>query len=172
MKHTPAKILMVIAQNGFRDEEYFEPKKIFEENNLEVITASSEKGKCKGKLGGKADATISLRETESKDYDAIVFVCGPGAEEYFQNDQALKLAREFAQTGKITAAICIAPVILANAGILAGKKATVYESGVEQITAQGAKYTKKDVEIDDNIITACGPAAAKSFGQTIVSALK
>ncbi len=168
----PKKILMVIAKDGFRDEEYFEPKKVFEENNLEVITASSEKGKCKGKLGGEADADISLQEAESKDYDAIVFVGGPGAEEYFQNDQALKLAREFARTTKITAAICIAPVILANAGILAGKKATVHESGAEQITSQGAEYTKKDVQTDSNIITASGPAAAKSFGQTIVSCLK
>lgn len=168
----PKKILMVIAKNNFRDEEYFEPKKVFEENNLDVTTASSERGKCRGKLGGEADADISLRETESKDYDAVVFVGGPGTEEYFNNTKALSLAQDFAQAGKITAAICIAPVILANAGILSGKKATVYESGVEQITAKGAEYTKKDVEVDGNIITACGPAAAKLFGQTIVSALK
>ena len=73
-------------------------------------------------------------------------------------------------------AICIAPVTLANSGVLKGKKGTVWtneESKIEQkLIDKGVNYTGKTVEIDGNIITANGPEAAEEFGKAIVNALK
>ncbi|GAJ17159.1 unnamed protein product, partial [marine sediment metagenome] len=68
-------------------------------------------------------------------------------------------------------AICIAPVTLANAGILDKKKATVFRSEVKAIKRKGAIYTGKVVEVDGNIITAEGPQAAEEFGKTIINLL-
>ncbi|MDD5086856.1 MAG: DJ-1/PfpI family protein, partial [Candidatus Nanoarchaeia archaeon] len=77
----------------------------------------------------------------------------------------------FYESGKITAAICIAPVILANAGVLDGKKATVFPSGKDDIMVRGADYTGEQVTQDGKVITANGPAAARSFGEAIVKEL-
>ena len=81
-------------------------------------------------------------------------------------------ANNFNKQNKIIAAICIAPVTLANAGILNGKKATVFPSGKNDLIRNGAKYTGDSVTVDGNIITANGPMAAEAFGKKIVEMLK
>jgi len=70
------------------------------------------------------------------------------------------------------AAICIAPVTLANAGLLKGRKATVFSSCAEQIKQKDAIYTGNPVEQDNGFITASGTEAAHSFGQALLQALK
>ncbi|MBU1153352.1 DJ-1/PfpI family protein [bacterium] len=112
-----------------------------------------------------------MRQTKAANYDAIVFVGGGGSSEYWNNPAAHKIAKEMAVMGKVVGAICIAPVILANAGILNGKKATVFPSEIERLKAKGAIYTCAGVEIDGRIITANGPQSAALFGEAIVAAL-
>jgi protease I len=81
------------------------------------------------------------------------------------------LAKEFNKDGKVVSAICIAPSILANAGILNGKKATSFPSQRNNINAVGT-YTGTPVEVDGKIITGNGPQAAKDFGKKIAEALR
>ena len=70
------------------------------------------------------------------------------------------------------AAICIAPAILTNAGILKNKSVTGW-SGIENdLKVAGANFTGGKVETDNNVITASGPDATKDFGQAIVDYLK
>jgi len=73
--------------------------------------------------------------------------------------------------GKVIGAICIAPVTLANAGLLKGRKATVWASEKARIETKGAIYTGADVQVDDNIVTANGPNAAKAFGEALLKLL-
>jgi len=162
---------MIIAPDKFRDEEFLEPKKVFEDNNLKVTVASKGVKQAKGKLGAIAEVDKDISEINTKDYDAIAFIGGAGASVYFEDDTALSLAKEAYDQGKITAAICIAPSILANAGILNGKKATAFQSEENNLVEKGADYTGQPVTQDGNIITANGPAAATSFGVTIAKAL-
>jgi len=92
-------------------------------------------------------------------------------QEYFGNKTALKLAKEAFAKGKVVAAICIAPVILANAGILNGKKATVWPSMADSIKQKGANYTGADVETDGRIVTGNGPNAVYKFGDAVATAI-
>ena len=124
---------------------------------------------AKGSLGATAKIDITVNEIEVKNYDAIIFVGGNGSSEYWENEQAHNIAQEAVKQNKILAAICIAPVTLAKAGVLKDKKATVFESEIEEIKKYGAIYTGKNVEIDENIITANGPQSAKEFGEKILS---
>lgn len=167
-----AKILMIVAPEGFRDEECFEPKKVFEQNGAELAIASKGVKEAKGKLGKSIKVDLDISEVEVADYDAVVFVGGPGAVEYFDDANALDIAKDAFEQGKVVAAICIAPSILANAGILAGKNATSYPSEKENLKAKGAIYTGEPVAADGNIVTANGPAAAKDFGKAILDALE
>jgi protease I len=168
------KILMVVAPENFRDEEYQQPKEVFKSKGFEVKTASTRKGEVKGMFGATAVAEATLDEVRPEEYDAVVFVGGTGARIYFDNKKALELAKRMFQTGKITAAICIAPNILANAGVLKGKRATVWadQKLIENMESKGAEYTGKAVIRDGNIITAHGPDAARKFGEKVAKALK
>jgi len=165
------KAVMIIAKNNFRDEEYLQPKEILTKAKVEVVTASSSKGIAKGMFGAAQNVDITIDEIDAKNYDAVIFVGGGGASEYFNNSPAHKIARDAISGKKILGAICIAPVTLAKAGVLKNKKATVFESGIEELKKWGADYTGKDVEVDGNIVTASGPEAAKQFGKKILETI-
>jgi protease I len=164
-------VLMVIAANNFRDEELLEPKAALERNGAKVVIASSSLSTARGMLGATVKPDVLIGDKKVDDYDAVVFVGGTGASEYWDDTMAHEIAREAFSQGKVTAAICIAPVTLAKAGILDGKKATVWASEGTQIKNAGAEYTGAGVEVDGNIITADGPASAAAFGDALVKSL-
>jgi protease I len=166
------KILMIIAPKDFQDKELFDSKKVFDESNADVKIASKGVNVARGKLGAEVDVDYDIDEVLVQDYDAVVFVGGPGASIYFDDETAHSIARDALEEDEILGAICIAPVILANAGILKGKKATVFASGADDLKNNGADYTGKDVEADGTIVTAHGPAAAKKFGEKIAEMLR
>jgi len=165
------RVLMVIAPVDFRDEEYFETRKILEDVGNKITVVNSTGQPSKSMFGKIVNPDKAIHDVNAKDFDAIVFVGGSGSSIYFDNQYALNLAREFYSSGKIVAAICMAPSILANAGILSGKKATAFPSEKDNINAVGT-YTGKLVEVDGKIITGNGPQAAKEFGKKIVDALR
>jgi len=161
------KALMVIASQNFRDEEYFQPKEILEREGIETKTASSVLGERRGVLGGRVAPDLRLKQVELDDFDALIFVGGAGAKEYFHSTLVLNLVKKAIDSGKVVAAICIAPVILANAGVLEGKRATVFPSESEQLRNKKAIYSEEAVVVDGRVVTANGPAAAKEFGEKI-----
>lgn len=169
-------VLLIIADNNFRDEELLDTKSAIENADLKIIIASKTTGTKKGTLGANITAELSLKDVNIEDFKAIVFIGGGGSSQYFDDTTALGLAKKAADQKKIIAAICIAPIILANAGILEGKKATIWDSGdgdfIKKIEAKGAIFTDKAVVQDGNIITGNGPQAASEFGNTIANALK
>lgn len=164
-------ILMIVAPENFRDEEFLEPKAVFEKMGMKVTIASKGVKTAKGKLGASVEIDKDISAVNVDEYDAIIFVGGNGSSVYFEDSDALEIAKEAYENGKVIAAICIAPSILANAGILEGKNATCYSSESSNLETQGAKYTGKDVEIDGKIITSNGPKPAAKFGKAIAEAV-
>ncbi len=166
-----AHVLMVIAPTMFRDEEYAHPKAVLEARGANVTTASRSVGPAVGKLGMVADATLALTDARAEDYDAVIFVGGGGAETYFDDPAAHALARSTLESGRVLGAICIAPSILARAGLLDGVRATAFPSQHDDLVAHGALWTGAPVEVDGAIITANGPDAARDFGLAIADSL-
>lgn len=166
------KAVFIIAPVNFRDEEFREPKAILEKAGVAVTVASSTTGIAKGKLGLTVKPDIMLKDVIVADYDAVVFIGGGGAEVYLDDAQAHRIAQEAHKQAKLLAAICIAPAILARAGVLKGKKATVFPGDEGELKAHGAVYTGAAVEKDGMIITGAGPQAAVQFGQALAEALR
>jgi len=170
-----AKILMVIAPENFRDEEFLVPKEYLEQKGHAVAVASSRKGECRGMLGARAKADYGLEEVRAQDYDVVIFVGGSGTPLIRRENAAIVLAKNAAAQGKIVAAICWAPTILAKAGLLKGKKATLWvgpdsEFGMtsaDYLKSQGANVVKQPVVVDGKIVTAEGPHAARKFAEEI-----
>lgn len=157
-------VALVIAEKIFRDEEYLVPKAVLERQGIKVLTVSTTRSMAEGKLGAKVKPDQLIMETKTADLDALAFIGGGGAAQYFDDPIAHRLAHEMVAAGKPLAAICIAPVILAKAGVLRGKKATVYVDGAPELRANGAEYTGANVEMDGLILTGNGPEAAEEFG--------
>ncbi len=165
------KAVLIIASRNFRDEELLGTRRELEKANVDTVIASTKTGIIKGTHGVRVEAAILVNDIVVDDYDAIIFVGGPGAKEYFDSSAALNIARQAADKGKVLAAICIAPAVLANAGVLDGVKATCFSTEKYKLKKAGAEYTGADVERDGLIITADGPRAATQFGKTIADAL-
>jgi len=163
---------MVIAFENFRDEELFKPKSILEKNGIGVDIASVKIGTAKGMLGAKVNINLTLDRVDEKEYAGIIFVGGSGSESLFTDTNAIKLAQNFYKNKKLVGAICLAPGILAKSGILKGKKATCYPSASTILKENGAIYTGRDVEVDENIITGNGPESAEKFGNIFLINLK
>ena len=165
-----AKILSVISPEGYQDIEYNDSKKALEAKGHTVITASTVE-EAHGGYGGTEKADVLLKDVNPDDYDAILFVGGPGCHDYFDDPVAHNLAKAFYNSKKLTTAICAAPSILANAGLLKGVNATCFSSQADNLKKKGANYTGNPVEQDGLIITADGPGSAKSFGEKIAKDL-
>ncbi|HEX9093087.1 MAG TPA: DJ-1/PfpI family protein [Coriobacteriia bacterium] len=161
------EILMVIAQSVFRDEEYAQPKAIFERRGAHVTTASEEAGPATGRFGLVATADIALEDADPDDYDAVVFVGGGGAEVFFDDPAAHEVARSAYESGKVVAAICIAPSTLARAGLLDGRRATAFPSQQNDLILRGAVWTGQSVTVDAPFVTGNGPEAAREFGEAV-----
>jgi protease I len=166
------KIAMVIAFRNFRDAEYFVPKEVLETAGAQITTVSNKSGTAVGADGGEVEVDLLLSELEVANFNAVILVGGPGALQYLDNQDSYKVAQETITQNKLLAAICIAPAILAKAGVLQGKRATVWTSAMDKSAAKilednGAFYEDKSVIVDGGIVTGSGPAAAQEFGEAI-----
>jgi protease I len=166
------KILMIIAPDQFRDEELFEPKKAFEEKGAKVVVASTTTEKVDGMQGGSFEPALLLNDVKVDDYDAVIFVGGVGAKKLFDDAKAQEIAKRAFEKKKVLAAICLASAILANAGVLKGKKATGFNITKEYVHKGGGVFTNEPVTVDGLIITANGPGAAKDFAEEIIKLLR
>ncbi len=118
----------------------------------------------------------NIDELNSSDFDALVLIGGPGALTYYDNNKVHNIVRSFYNAGRVIGAICLAPGILAEAGILRGKKATVwwvpeFDIGYRALIHGGAEYVNMPVVVDGKIVTANGPQAAKEFTEKLAEVL-
>jgi protease I len=162
---------MIIAPTVFRDEEYAEPKRVLEAHGVEVTTASMAPGECIGKLGMRATATLSVSDAFARAWDAVIFVGGAGAQVFFDDADAHRLARQQKDTEGVLAAICVAPSTLARAGLLQGVNATAFPSQEQDLRSHGAIWSGEPVTIDGRIVTGNGPESAEEFGEAIAAVL-
>ena len=169
------KVSIIIASKDFRDEEYFITKEILESKEI-IVKTFSDKKEAIGKFGGEAKVDNLIENLKVNDFDAIVFVGGSGAIELLDNDVSYNICKSSIEEGKILAAICISPVILAKSGVLKNKKATVWSSNLDKsaikiLKENGALYEKGHVIIDQNIITGENAESVEEFSNALIKSL-
>lgn len=168
-----AKLLFIIANAGFQDEEFWIPYTVLSEQRHHCEFASWKGGKCRGSFGTTIEKSLTFEEVQAYEYAMLIFVGWSGAyKEYFQNEKYLNLARK----AKAIAAICIAPTLLSDSGLLKGKQATGWDDGfwtqIKYLQQNGAIFKDEEVVQNWNLITANGPAAATKFARTIADYLE
>jgi len=163
------KHVLFVIYDRFQESEYSIPRDILEDKGAAITVASSSVDVVAGHQGMEVQPDVVLSGVHAADYDAIVFIGGYG---YDTNDlQAQRIAQEAASDGKVLAAICIAPITLAKAGVVKGKRVTAstWYAGLQEA---GAIVTNTLVVRDELIITGSGPIAARDFGEAIAAALE
>src|SRR5437867_13301187 len=127
MKLDGKKVLIVIPPTQFREEEFFEPRKILQDEGATVVVASTAVRVCRGMKGGSAQADISIADAKADDYAGLVLCSGSSAPEFLWNDKKLQEpVTAITAASKVGAAICLAPVGLAKPKLLASREAPVY----------------------------------------------
>src|SRR3989338_6799569 len=140
------KAIFIIAQNNFRDEELLDSRAVLVRRGIFTQVAAKTKRRAVGKLGTEIEPDLALAEVEVKDFNAVVFIGGAGARDYFSDPVVLKLAKDFKAAGKIVAA---------------------FPNEEENLKNKGAFYTGMSVEVDGKTVTAKDPSAAKEFGEKL-----
>jgi protease I len=169
------RIAIVVGQRYFKDEELNIPKASFEKEGALVSIVSSKLDTAEGDGGTKVKPDVLIDDLDVESFDAVIFIGGSGVKkDFWENPKAHALAQEAVRQDKVLAAICWGPVVLANAGVLEGKKATGHTAqGADDILmGKGCEYTGESVTVDGNIVTAFGPSSSDSFAVTIIEALK
>lgn len=179
------KVLYLIG-DGFRPEEYFYSKEEVEKGGIEVVTSGKQKKVPARDMPGQlksasADLTFDDVVIEKGGYDAVVVPGGsPGWNNLIKDKKVLEILRKAKENSMLIASICASPAVLAEAGILKGKKATIFPGMGKYITSGGGTPVKCDESFenetviveDGNLITANGAWASRDFGKAIVKALK
>lgn len=161
----------VFFADGFEEMEAFAAVDILRRAGVQVqMVTVTENEIVKGAHGVSVLCDKNIVNCDFFDAEMLVLPGGlPGATTLNECEDLRKLLVRFAQEGKNIAAICAAPMVLGNLGLLKGKKATCYPGFDKYL--EGAEYTGALVEKDGNIITGKGPGACLKFGLALVEHL-
>lgn len=168
------RVLSVISPHNFRDEEYLEPRKILESEGAVIKVASTSLDQAKGMLGLKVKPDYDLNSVDVNEFNAVIVTGGSGTPQYLWGNSLLHyILKEAVKQSKVVAAICLAPAILAEAGLLKGLSATVFPSSeaIAKLRNGGAKYVDQPVVVEERIITGRDPNAASAFGKAVAQAI-
>ncbi len=167
--------IAVFMAEGFEEIELTTIVNILRRAGINALTVGIIEGITTGARKMNMIPDTSIDQIEADDFDMIVLPGGlPGAN-YLNDDPRVKeLIQNFNKKNKAIGAICAAPYVLANAGVLNGKKATSYPAPKHEnlILSKGGTYLQEKVVKDGNIITSRGPATAMCFALSIVENFK
>ena len=167
-----AKALFILA-DGFEELEFVAPFDILHRGGVEIRTASiSNKAEVTGAHGLRVLADSLLQDLDGLPFDLLVLPGGgPGTQNLVKSDAVKNLVIKSNEASKTIAAICAAPSVLANAGILSNHIVTSYPSVREQIEPHCKRYLDVPVVISENIVTSKGAGTAAEFGFCLLSLL-
>lgn len=171
------KRVMILATNGFEQSELMKPKANLENAGIETTVVSLEKGEIKGWDQDDWGESVGVEKTvdeisDCSGYDALLLPGGQINPDLLRvNDRAVAIVKEFNAAGKPIAAICHAPWLLIEAGIIEGKTATCYKSIRTDLKNAGANVVDEEVAIDGNIITSRNPDDIPAFSKALIDML-
>lgn len=166
-----AKVLVPLAE-GCEELEAVTIIDLLRRAGIEVVTAGLQPGIVKASRGTQLVPDATLDAVLRDEFDMIVLPGGmPGAQHLREDPRIIALLKKMAEQGKYTAAICAAPTVLAEAGLLVGKRVTSYPGFLDKLDVPGMAYLKDAVVKDGKILTSRGPGTAMDFALALIEAL-
>lgn len=159
--------VLCLLTDGFEEMETVTPVDVLRRAGIEVVIASLHRKLAVGRCGIRVEADVFLAGLDVSGFDLLLIPGGPGVADLRKDGRAAALAGQFAAAGKPVAAICAAPLVLMDAGLLGGRRFTAYHSVREEL---GGGLEER-VVVDDGIITSRGAGTALDFALVIVAQL-
>ncbi|MGH8671598.1 MAG: DJ-1 family glyoxalase III [Burkholderiales bacterium] len=166
-----AKVLVPLAQ-GCEELEAVTIIDVLRRGGIEVTTTALDKKEVRGSRATVLVADTLLDDALAGAYDMVVLPGGmPGSANLKNDTRILALLKKMAGDNKYVAAICAAPMVLAEAGVLAGKHATGYPGCLENLKLKDVTLENRPVVKDGKVITSQGPGTAMDFALELVETL-
>ncbi len=168
MQNLQGKSIAILATNGFEQSELEVPRNKLREAGAEVHVVSLESGEIKGwdkkDWGQPVPVDKTLDDARSGDYDAIVLPGGQINPDLLRVEpKAIDFVKSFWTEKKVVAAICHAPWLLVEAGIVKDRKVTSYPSVKTDVINAGGKWEDSPVVTDQGLITSRNPGDLDAF---------
>ena len=161
------KRVLCLLENGFEEIEAVVPVDLLRRAGVEVVMAGVSGLEVEGKCSIQVMADCLLADVSSSDFEMLFLPGGPAVMELRKNDAVEQLITDFHADSKLMAAICAAPLLLHEAGVLDGVRFTAHFSVNEQL----AESTGERLEVDGSVITSRGAGTAMDFGLKLVEIL-
>jgi 4-methyl-5(b-hydroxyethyl)-thiazole monophosphate biosynthesis len=158
------KHVLCLLADGFEEMETVTPVDLLRRAGVVVVIASLHGRMTTGRCGIRMEADAALADLEPGAFDLLLIPGGPAVEEMRRDGRAANLAKDFIAAGKAVAAICAAPLILLDAGLLVGRRFTAYHSVRQEL---GGGLDER-VVVDGDIITSRGAGTAMDFALALV----
>ena len=170
-----ARILM-IATDGFENDELFKPRQALIDAGAKITLASITTDPIQGEKGGEKADTITpdltLDDVDTEEFDALVIPGGVGNPDKMRmQERAVQIVEEFMDDDKIVAAICHGPWLLVEADVVDGRTVTSWPSIRTDLENAGARVVDEEVVVDEKLITSRKPDDIPAFNQAIIAAL-
>jgi protease I len=162
------KKIAILATDGVEQVELVEPRKALEDAGATTELVSFEEGDIQGfdhldhadKL--KVDRTLS--DVSADDYDGLLIPGGVANGDFLRADEdAVKFTADFAKAHKPIAAICHAPWVLVEAGIVKGRTITSFPSLATDVRNAGGTWVDEEVHVDQGLVTSRKPDDLPAF---------
>ena len=158
------KLIALIATDGFEDSELTEPKNAMEEAGAKVTVISDHTGIIKGEDGTEVTVDLTIEDVQVNNYDGLLLPGGVGNPDVLrQNRIVVDFVREFVMNGKPVAAICHAPWLLVEAGVVKGRTLTSWPSLKTDIVNAGGNWVDESVVTDNGLVTSRRPDDIPNF---------
>lgn len=165
---------LIIATNGFEQDELFRPRECLLDEGVDVTLASLDRDPIQGEKHGEKGATITpdalVTDVRAEDYDVLVIPGGVGNPDRMRTESAaIRLVRDFMTANKPVAAICHGPWLLAEAEVIDGRTLTSWPSIRTDLRHAGATVVDKDVVVDGNLVTSRNPDDIPAFNRELLA---